>query len=85
MIHYQKKCPKCDTQLEFDDVDYSFDGCQDEYSVCPKCQLSFIFRIRYHSVCNRYEYTDYNTENSHIGYISDDNREREKKSHRKEK
>lgn len=78
MIHYQKKCPKCNTQLEYDDVDYSFEGCQDEYSVCPKCQISFIFRIRYYNVCNRYEYTKHNIEDSFIGYITDDKRERDK-------
>lgn len=44
---YQKNCPLCGHELDNDDIDYSFPGCQDEYSICPKCNNSFLIKVRY--------------------------------------
>ena len=44
---YIHKCPLCGEKLDVDDIDYRFDGNQDEYSNCNHCHTSFIFYIRY--------------------------------------
>lgn len=31
-----KKCKKCKSEIEVDDVDFNFQGCQDEYLICKK-------------------------------------------------
>lgn len=46
-MHYVKKCPLCGEKLELDDVDFNFNGNQDEYSFCNYCHHSFIFYIRF--------------------------------------
>ena len=58
MKHYVKNCPKCNLPLTYDDIDYNFEGNQDEYSSCPKCNLAYKFKIRYHKVCNTYMVTE---------------------------
>ena len=47
---YKKKCPICGEELEVDDIDYKFEGNQDEYSTCNHCHTSFLFYIRYNHV-----------------------------------
>lgn len=49
--NYQKKCPKCDTELYVDDIDYNFKGNQDEYLICPKCYAFVFAKVRYNKVC----------------------------------
>lgn len=45
-------CPKCDKEMEIDDIDYNFDGCQDEYWKCnDTCQCMAIVKVRYGKVC----------------------------------
>lgn len=45
--NYYKNCPKCGGKLRCDDIDYSFEGCQDEYSECPNCHLTFYVKVRF--------------------------------------
>lgn len=45
---YIKKCPICHNELEHEDIDYNFDGNQNEMSNCNHCHMSFEFYIRYH-------------------------------------
>ena len=47
---YVTICPLCGKELRIDDIDFSFRGNQDEYSICDHCHTSFIFYIRYGSV-----------------------------------
>ena len=44
---YIKKCPICGNILETDDIDYNFEGNQNESSTCNHCHISFEFYIRY--------------------------------------
>lgn len=51
------KCLKCNCDMILDDVDYNFEGNQDEYWICPKglenpekCQNSVFVKIRYGKV-----------------------------------
>lgn len=51
--NYYKKCPKCGNSLHCDDIDYNFEGCQDEYLECQVCHISFYVKVRFghvHSV-----------------------------------
>ncbi len=46
------KCPKCGKEMEIDDLDYRFDGCQDEYWKCENCgEFSALVKVRYKKVC----------------------------------
>ena len=47
---YVKTCPLCGAKLDIDDIDYSFKGKQDEYSICNACHYDFRFYIRYGSL-----------------------------------
>ena len=49
-MHYVKTCPICGQPLTYDDVDFNFEGNQNEYSDCEHCHKSFIFYIRYGSL-----------------------------------
>ena len=40
---YIKKCPICGNILETDDIDYNFEGNQNESSTCNHCHISFEF------------------------------------------
>lgn len=53
---YVKKCPLCDKPIVNDDIDYNFDGNQDEYSTCVYCNHAFLFYIRYNHLW-KYEKT----------------------------
>lgn len=44
-------CNKCKKPMILDDVDYSFDGCQDEYWLCEKCYDSVFVKVRYRKAC----------------------------------
>ena len=44
---YVKKCPICGEELEVEDIDYNFEGNQNELSTCNKCHKTFEFFIRY--------------------------------------
>ncbi len=56
MFDYYKKfakgilCPICKKPIELDDIDYRFDGCQDEYWGCPDCSTSAFIRVRYSKI-----------------------------------
>lgn len=43
-------CKKCHSYMYLDDVDYSFQGCQDEYWFCPKCESCMTVKVRYGKV-----------------------------------
>lgn len=44
-----KKCPKCGSELQLDDIDYRFKGNQDEYYFCSSenCNMEFFVKVRY--------------------------------------
>lgn len=44
-----KTCPKCGSELQLDDLDFNFKGCQDEYYFCSneKCNMNFHVKVRY--------------------------------------
>lgn len=44
---YKRKCPICGEKLTTDDIEYRFDGNQDEYSICNHCHTHFLFYYRY--------------------------------------
>ena len=44
------KCKKCDTYFYLDDIDYDFEGKQDEYWVCPCCNSTMKVMVRYSKV-----------------------------------
>lgn len=55
MKHYynQKECPICNsTNFYCYDVDYNFEGNQDEYWECEDCRLSVFVKVRFHRIVN---------------------------------
>ena len=44
------KCPYCGHDMELDDVDYNFDGCQDNFYVCEHCHSDLVEKIRFGKV-----------------------------------
>lgn len=46
-MYYVKKCPICNSELEYEDIDYNFEGNQNEISCCNNCHITFEFFIRY--------------------------------------
>ena len=59
---YRKTCPICGERLEVDDIDYNFEGCQDELLNCNKCKLVFEFKVRYGKVLRKYQYAQFDNE-----------------------
>ena len=47
---YLKKCKQCGNLLVIDDIDYQFDGCQDEVLICNKCSLVYFVKVRYNKI-----------------------------------
>lgn len=45
--NYLKTCPKCNNILEVDDIDYDFDGKQDELLICNKCKKYIMVKVRF--------------------------------------
>lgn len=43
-------CPICDKSMELEDIDYNFDGNQDEYYACFDCSISAFVKVRYSRV-----------------------------------
>lgn len=43
-------CKKCDSYMYLDDIDKDFDGKQDEYWYCTKCQFSMKVKVRFNKV-----------------------------------
>lgn len=43
-------CRSCKCQLECDDIDYNFEGNQDEYWFCPQCGRYLFAKIRFGKV-----------------------------------
>ena len=50
-------CPRCGNKMDLDDIDYNFDGNQDNYYLCPVCELGGFEKVRYKKVCKT-EYCD---------------------------
>ena len=48
---YLKKCRQCGNLLIIDDIDYQFDGCQDELLICGNCNLTYFVKVRYGKIC----------------------------------
>ena len=48
---YYKVCQKCGNQVNVEDIDYQFDGCQDEYVFCEKCNEDIFVKVRYGKIC----------------------------------
>lgn len=49
-------CPSCNVPMILDDVDYDFEGKQDEYWICPRiengsCEHGAFVKVRYGKVC----------------------------------
>lgn len=44
------KCRYCGNDMELDDCDYNFKGCEDDYFICD-CGGSCRVKIRYNRVC----------------------------------
>ncbi len=40
-------CKECGNEMILDDVDYNFEGNQDEYWLCEKCYSGIFIKIRY--------------------------------------
>ena len=70
-MNYRKRCPICNEKLEIDDIDYNFEGCQDEMLICPHCNITFEFRVRYGKVCRKYKYVYHNEEEWKEGCLND--------------
>ena len=60
------RCPICHKEMFLDDVDYAFDGNQDNYWVCENCDnhCSLIERVRYGNRLRVKEYTYWTNNNS---------------------
>lgn len=41
------KCKFCNKDMELDDVDFNFEGNQDNYWICNNCGVSAFEKIRY--------------------------------------
>ena len=54
---HKLSCPRCGADMYVDDVDYNFDGCQDNYYICPACQLGAFEKVRYKKPC-KIKYSD---------------------------
>lgn len=48
---YFKYCPKCGKFLKIDDIDYNFEGNQDESLFCLECGIFVYSKIRYKRIC----------------------------------
>lgn len=44
-------CKTCGKEMILDDVDYDFEGKQDEYWLCETCFDSVFVKVRYGKVC----------------------------------
>ncbi len=44
------KCKYCNNYLVLDDIDYDFEGKQDEYWECDKCGASMRVKVKYSKV-----------------------------------
>ena len=58
-------CPKCNTEMLFDDCDFNFKGNKDNYWLCPNCHITAITRIRYGQILDR---AYYNEQGDRINY-----------------
>lgn len=43
----ERFCPVCHHDLEFDSIDYRFNGCQDEFYLCTSCSYALVVRVRF--------------------------------------
>lgn len=46
----EPKCIYCKHELEIDDIECNFEGCQDEWWICPHCGASLRVKVRYNKV-----------------------------------
>ena len=49
-LKFIPKCPVCNIEMILDDVDYNFEGNQDEYWTCPNvdiCGIGLFVKIRF--------------------------------------
>ena len=44
-------CKNCGKEMILDDVDYDFEGKQDEYWICRECPEGVFVKVRYGKVC----------------------------------
>lgn len=49
-------CKYCGNEMELDDIDKKFEGCEDRYYVCNHCYAAGTEKIRYFKLCGK-EYT----------------------------
>lgn len=40
-------CHFCGGRASFDDLDFMFSGCQDEFWICDHCKVAFDVKVRY--------------------------------------
>ncbi len=69
-----RKCPICGEELDVYDIDYNFEGNQDEYADCDHCHHSFIFYIRYHHLWKYTQWDLIKTESN--DWVSDETTEK---------
>ena len=50
-MNYLENCPRCQTKLVVDDIDFNFKGNQDESLICPNCLIYIYSKIRYGKIC----------------------------------
>lgn len=63
-----RTCPICGKEMKSYDIDYSFDGNQNEYYNCENCHHSFKYCIRYHNVWKYYVWEQYYDEKDKCWY-----------------
>ena len=56
-LYFGGICENCGSDdIEADDLDFRFKGCQDEYYICNCCHRAIYVKVRYNKVC-KVEYT----------------------------
>lgn len=46
--YVERLCKFCKlAMMKIDDIDYNFDGNQDEYLYCPNCNATLFVKVRY--------------------------------------
>lgn len=49
--YFNGKCKNCDKEMNVDDIGYYFEGCQDEFWICPHCDTTVYIKVRYNHIC----------------------------------
>jgi hypothetical protein len=44
------KCPECGEEMKLDDIDYNYDGNQDNYFICKNDNTSYFQQVRHDKI-----------------------------------